>query len=322
MSRRSRLATRLARAAVARPGRRHLRRRHAAVRDAVGSGHRPVLVLDEQPAHPARGRRRRPRRRRLAAGQSVPRRSPTARAEAAKNGYTHGVGGYTVTPVPDPSNDRRLMVNITGPVGTYFARIVGINSFQASRDAKADFVLPVPMGSPENYYGVGYLIEPVTTTTTRTPTASSRTNIATTSAARRAASGASTRASATTSGTSSTTTTTDYAYRADERPGPAVGQVRPALRPDRQPVAGTVDRYRGPPVGRAASRARCADTRIAVALSWNNGANWTTTTTETPNLTTTQSQYLPSATVSTLTRVGRPHLGRRRTSATATSASG
>lgn len=90
----------------------------------------------------------------------------TARAEAVKNGYTHGVGGYTVTPVPDPSNDRRLMVNITGPVGTYFARIVGISSFQASRDAKADFVLPVPMGSPENYYGVGYLIKPVTTTTT------------------------------------------------------------------------------------------------------------------------------------------------------------
>ena len=30
----------------------------------------------------------------------------------------------------------------------------------------ANYVLPVPMGSPQNYYGVGYLIDAVTTTTT------------------------------------------------------------------------------------------------------------------------------------------------------------
>ncbi|MGZ9160599.1 MAG: hypothetical protein ACXW4T_05480, partial [Candidatus Limnocylindrales bacterium] len=65
-----------------------------------------------------------------------------------------------------PTNPRRLNVSISGPVNTYFARVVGINSWPARRDAKADFVLPVPMGSPENYYGVGYLIKPVTTTTT------------------------------------------------------------------------------------------------------------------------------------------------------------
>ena len=91
-----------------------------------------------------------------------------ARAEAAKNGYASP--DYTITPLQDPTNDRRLKVNISGPVGTYFARVVGINSWPASRDAKADFVLPVPMGSPENYYGVGYLIKPVTTTTTGNPT--------------------------------------------------------------------------------------------------------------------------------------------------------
>ena len=92
-----------------------------------------------------------------------------ARAEATKNGYTAGVDGVTaVTPVQDSVNPRRLNVTITGNVGTYFARAVGINSWPARRDAKADFVLPVPMGSPENYYGVGYLIEPITTTTTTT----------------------------------------------------------------------------------------------------------------------------------------------------------
>ena len=35
-------------------------------------------------------------------------------------------------------------------------RVLGMASFPASRDAKADYVLPVPMGSPENYYGVGF----------------------------------------------------------------------------------------------------------------------------------------------------------------------
>ena len=94
----------------------------------------------------------------------------TARKEAKKNGYEDGVGGIVVTPVQDPTNTRRLKVTISGPVGTFFARAVGINSWPAQREAKADYVLPVPMGSPDNYYGVGYYVEPVTTTTTHTST--------------------------------------------------------------------------------------------------------------------------------------------------------
>ena len=78
-----------------------------------------------------------------------------ARAEATKDGYTNGVGGFTVTPVQDPNNARRLLVTISGPVSTYFARVAGISSFNATRSAKADYVLPVPMGSPQNYYGIG-----------------------------------------------------------------------------------------------------------------------------------------------------------------------
>ncbi len=87
-----------------------------------------------------------------------------ARAEARKNGYQHGVGGVVVTPVQDPTNDRRLFVTITGPVGTYFARAVGITSWNAARTAKADYVLPVPMGSPQHYYGVGFYQARVPTT--------------------------------------------------------------------------------------------------------------------------------------------------------------
>ncbi len=79
-----------------------------------------------------------------------------ARAEATKNGYTSGIGGYTVTPRQDPTNPRRMLVNIKGPVHTYFANLFGLTLFNASRDSKAEYVLPVPMGSPQNYYGVGF----------------------------------------------------------------------------------------------------------------------------------------------------------------------
>ena len=94
--------------------------------------------------------------------------SIAARNEAAKNGYTDGVGGVTVTPIFDLTNPRRLKVAVTGPVGTLFARAVGINSWPAARTAKADYVLPVPMGSPQNYYGVGFYEGLVTNTTTAT----------------------------------------------------------------------------------------------------------------------------------------------------------
>lgn len=81
--------------------------------------------------------------------------SIVAKAEAAKNGYTDGAAGTTISAIQDPSNPRRLDVSISSPVQTFFARVVGIASFPAGRAAKAEFVLPVPMGSPLNYYGIG-----------------------------------------------------------------------------------------------------------------------------------------------------------------------
>ncbi len=77
-----------------------------------------------------------------------------AQAEAAKNGFTNGTGSVTVTPTQDSLNNRRLKVHIEGDVGTFFARVLGLNTFHATADSKAEYVLPVPMGSPENYYGV------------------------------------------------------------------------------------------------------------------------------------------------------------------------
>jgi hypothetical protein len=82
----------------------------------------------------------------------------TARAEATKNGFTDGSGGVVVTPVKDPLNNRRIIVTITGPIGSFFARALGITQFTTGAQSRAEYVLPVPMGSPENYYGVGYYV--------------------------------------------------------------------------------------------------------------------------------------------------------------------
>lgn len=80
----------------------------------------------------------------------------TARSEATKNGYKGSDPGVTVSPLKDAHNPRQLNVTISAPVGTFFMRIFGLPSIQATRSAKAEFVLPVPMGSPQNYYGVGF----------------------------------------------------------------------------------------------------------------------------------------------------------------------
>jgi len=83
--------------------------------------------------------------------------------EAKKNGYVPG-GGTVITPLQDTAaggtDPRQLDVTISAPVQTFFARVLGINSFNATRTAKAIYVQPVPMGSPENYYGVYCLTTP------------------------------------------------------------------------------------------------------------------------------------------------------------------
>src|SRR3990170_5162773 len=87
-----------------------------------------------------------------------------ARAEATKNGYTSGISGVTVTPQQDPANRRRLRVSISGPVDAIFARVFCVvaqctEQVTARVSALAEFVLPVRMGSPQNYFGVGYLVD-------------------------------------------------------------------------------------------------------------------------------------------------------------------
>jgi hypothetical protein len=95
----------------------------------------------------------------LAGAVMLPNRVPDAyqlaNEEATKNGYTASAK-VTVTPHWDKSQPRQLDVTIDARADTFFMRVVGISSIAISRTGKAEFTLPAPMGSPQNYYGVGF----------------------------------------------------------------------------------------------------------------------------------------------------------------------
>ncbi len=80
-----------------------------------------------------------------------------ARNEAAKNGYASGVGGVVVTANQDAGNDKVMLSRVSAPVNTFFARLFGVDTFTATRNARAEFILPVPMGSPLDYWGIHVL---------------------------------------------------------------------------------------------------------------------------------------------------------------------
>src|SRR5256886_5157856 len=82
-----------------------------------------------------------------------------AKNAAAKNGFTDGVAGVTVTAAPDMVNNKVLGVTVRAPVPTWFARLFGVTSFTARRDGRAEFILPVPMGSPQDYLGIYKLFQ-------------------------------------------------------------------------------------------------------------------------------------------------------------------
>ncbi|HEX7492325.1 MAG TPA: pilus assembly protein TadG-related protein [Candidatus Limnocylindrales bacterium] len=98
---------------------------------------------------------------------------------SAKNGFPVQVG-TTVSPTKVDANPRELDVTVSTKVPTFFARIFGMNSWTVTRTARAVYVLPVPMGSPDPFYGVygkykmngttanTDMKHPVTTTTTLT----------------------------------------------------------------------------------------------------------------------------------------------------------
>jgi Flp pilus assembly protein TadG len=78
--------------------------------------------------------------------------SAKATAEAQRNGYWAG-GGSTVTPAVNAESNRRLDVTVSRSFGTYFLRLLGMNSVRITLTATAEYTLPVPMGSPLSTYG-------------------------------------------------------------------------------------------------------------------------------------------------------------------------
>src|SRR5437899_3988396 len=80
-----------------------------------------------------------------------------AQQEASKNGFTDNGTTVRVIATPEALNNRILGVTVTAPVRSWFARLFGVTQFNLRRNARAEFVLPVPMGSPENYFGINVL---------------------------------------------------------------------------------------------------------------------------------------------------------------------
>ena len=137
------------------------------------------------------------------------------------------------------------------------------------------------MGSPENYYGVGYLIEPVTTTTTTTTngTGNSGQQHPGSSPVGTWLSSSGTIVSA----VSTANGDTNHAYTTTAGATQQFGTLNllSALAANQNITAVT-----GIQVFLNDTRmsATCNNSRVRVHLSWDGGVNWTTATTETPNL--------------------------------------
>lgn len=78
---------------------------------------------------------------------------------AARNGYSTSDPNITVVVQKSAKSPRRLQVAIRDKrVGSFFYSKLGGSDLDMSRTADAEYVTPVPMGSPRNYFGLGTLL--------------------------------------------------------------------------------------------------------------------------------------------------------------------
>ncbi len=83
------------------------------------------------------------------------------RAAASENGYVDtSLGGPDVVAMIDSRDDptavenaSQLRATVTHQVPTFFLTLFGMNTVTVSRTAVAEYVLPLPLGSPESYFG-------------------------------------------------------------------------------------------------------------------------------------------------------------------------
>jgi hypothetical protein len=73
---------------------------------------------------------------------------------AGANGFPVG-GANTVTATP--LSDNSLEATLTTSVPTYFLKVLGFNSIDVTRRSTAQYVKPVPLGSPSSCFGIGSL---------------------------------------------------------------------------------------------------------------------------------------------------------------------
>jgi hypothetical protein len=240
-----------------------------------------------------------------------------ALTEAGRNGYLSGSGGVTVTPTQDGTNPRRLNVKVTAPVQTFFLGLIGMNQVIISRTAHAEYVLPVPMGSPENYYGVFGAVRDATFTIPASSTGPS------TSGVQDTGTGASAKVDTTTPGSLNWTVsglgnlinslkTDDNNYAGSNTNGSAqqwsgFGLSATMPTPGNTVVGNTTTTRSVAITGLqlqlvgAHISAACANSNIKVELSWNGGTNWTPITAATGTPTTNQGTTTQSLTITTTT---------------------
>jgi Putative Flp pilus-assembly TadE/G-like len=80
-----------------------------------------------------------------------------ALAAAAKNGFVNGQNNITITVEDIPNNNRQLKVTIRDAKAKQFFSKLVTQSQSIGRSSVAEYVMPVPLGSPENVFGTGNL---------------------------------------------------------------------------------------------------------------------------------------------------------------------
>ena len=79
-------------------------------------------------------------------------------AAASRNGFVNGQNGVSVVVQEVPDDNRQLRVTISdSKVDQYFSTLV-IKSQSITRGSTAEYVLPVPLGSPRNTFGTEQLL--------------------------------------------------------------------------------------------------------------------------------------------------------------------
>ena len=81
--------------------------------------------------------------------------SDSALDVAASNRYLDASRGGDAAVVPSPivGNGQQLRVDVTRSVNTFFMKVFGISDVSISRHAIAEYVLPLPLGSPDSQFG-------------------------------------------------------------------------------------------------------------------------------------------------------------------------